>query len=186
VTDDSAAGWVPEFEGQRPPFQPGNTVGRQVEAGNELAAKHGAYSPRRVDPLARDLVDLMLDDPALGYLKAPAYRPELWAWARAEARVQLLEEYLGGRVSDDEAVPDPGDERVRSAELALHRAEARAASGRNRLGLNPLARAKLGKDVAQGQAANADVARIMAQLERLELDGTLPPGWSDALGGEES
>lgn len=167
--------WVPAFEGQRPPLQPGH----------ELTLHHGAYSPRRVDPLAKDLVELMLADPALGYLTAPAYRPELWAWARAEARVQLLEEYLDGRAGD-ESVPDPGDERVRSAELALHRAEARAASGRNRLGLNPLARAKLGKDVAQGQAANADVARIMAQLERMEIDGKLPPGWSDTLGGDES
>lgn len=165
--------WVPEFKGQRPPLQPGH----------EVTLKHGAYSPRRVDPLAKDLVDLMLADPGLGYLTAPAYRPELWAWARAEARVQLLQEYLEDRAGDD-TVPDPSDERVRSAELALHRAEARAASGRNRLGLNPLARAKLGKDVALGHAANADVAKVMAELDRMESDGKLPHGWADALGAD--
>lgn len=175
MSGQTPAGWVPEFDGQRPPLQPGH----------ELTLHHGAYSPRRVDPLAKDLVELMLQDASLGYLTASAYRPELWAWARAEARVQLLQEYLEERAGDD-AIPDPSDERVRSAELALHRAEARAASGRNRLGLNPLARAKLGKDVAQGQAANADVARIMAQLERMEIDGKLPPGWADTLGGDDS
>lgn len=169
--------WVPAFEGQRPPFAPGNDL---------AAVTHGAYSPRKVDPLAKQLVDHMLDDPALGYLKAPGYRPELWAWARAEARVQLLQEYLDEQAGDG-PIADPGSDRVRSAELLLHRAEARAASGRNRLGLNPLARARLGRDVAQGQAANADVARIMAQLEQLEVDGKLPPGWSQALtGGDES
>lgn len=170
---------------QRPPFEPGNDVGRQFETGNEVSVRHGIYSPRKVDPLAADLVALMLDDPALGYLKAPAYRAELWAWARAEARVQLLDEYLAAKAGDG-GIADPDANRVRSASLELHRAEARAASGRNRLGLNPLARAKLGKDVAQGQAANADVARIMAQLDKLDLEGKLPPGWADALGGEES
>lgn len=173
--------WVPAFPGQRPPFPPGNDAGVKLEPGHELSLQHGAYSPRKVDPLARDLVELVLQDPDTAYLKAPSYRAELWAWARAEARVQLLEEYLAQRAGD-EAIADPGDPRVASASLELHRASARAASARTRLGLTPLARARLGKDVAQGEVARLDVAQAMAQLAELERQGRLPA--SLAEGGE--
>lgn len=159
--EGAVAEWVPEFEGQRPPFEPGN----------ELAVTHGAYSPRKVDPLARELVDAMVADPSLSYLKAAAYRPALWAWARAEAQVQLLTEYLEARgQASSDGVGDLRAEDVRSAYLLLHRAEARALSGRKALGLDPLSRAKLGKDVALGEAARVDVARVMAELHRRELE----------------
>lgn len=58
--------------------------------GNEIALKHGAYAPRRVDPLARKLVETVAD---VAYLQDdPSYRTSLWAWGRAEARVQLVSE----------------------------------------------------------------------------------------------
>lgn len=150
-------GREPAFPGQRPPFAPGN----------ELAITHGAWSPRKVDPLAQDLVERVLTDSSLGYLKAPAFRPALFAWGRAEAQVQLLTEYLEERGKG--GVGDLEDERVRTAYLLLHRAEARADRSRARLGLDPLSRARLGKDVAQGKAA--DAAAVMAELHRLEQQG---------------
>ena len=152
------AQWEPSFPGQRPPFRPGH----------ELSVQHGAYSPRKVDPLATELVELLLTDDALGYLKAPAYRPALWAWARAESQVQLLTEYLEQRGKG--GVGDLGDERIRSAHLLLHRAEARAQSGRRQLGLDPLSRARLGKDVAQGRAADAaaELTRMREEFERAQ------------------
>lgn len=152
--------WAPEFPGQRPPFPPGN----------DLATQHGAYSPRKVDPLARELVDLVLADTGLGYLQAPAYRPALWAWARAEAQAQLLTEYLERRGKG--GVGDLGDERVKAAYLLLHRAEARALSGRRQLGLDPLSRARLGKDVAQGRAADAaaELTRMREEFERSQRE----------------
>lgn len=155
--------WVPEFEGQRPPFEPGNQVGVQFEPGNEVSVRHGAYSPRVIDPLAETFVDLLLGDPTVGYAHAPSFRPAVWAWARAEAQVQVLTEHLG------ETVGDLNDEAVRSAYLLLHRAESRAQTGRARLGLDPLSRARLGKDVAQGQAAG-DMAALMAQLEKRDRE----------------
>lgn len=142
--------WTPAFEGQRPPFR----------AGNEAALQHGATSPRRVDPRAQALVEAMLADESLGYLKAPSYRPALLGWARAEARVQLLEEYLGHQVGDLESP------RVLSAYTLLLKLQGRAESGRRQLGLDPLSRARLGKDVAQGR--QADAAAIMAELHRQE------------------
>jgi hypothetical protein len=117
--------------------------------------------------LAQTFVDLLLEDVTVGFAHAPAFRPAVWAWARAEAQVQVLTEYLG------ETVGDLQDDSVRAAYLLLHRAETRAQTGRARLGLDPLSRARLGKDVAQGQAAG-DMAELMAQLaerERAEQEG---------------
>lgn len=162
-TSEAVADWTPAFPGQRAPFEPGNTA----------ALQHGAFSPRFIDPLAADLVRLVLEDPQVGYLTAPAYRPALWAWARAEAQAQLLVEYLAraGQESGD-GVGDLDLDRVRTAYLLLHRAESRADRSRARLGLDPLSRARLGKDVAQAKAA--DAAAIMAELHRLEQTGRIP------------
>ena len=156
---ESSGEWVPAFEGQRRPFEPGH----------ELSVQHGAYSPRKVEPLARELVDLVLADPDCSASHAPRYRLALWAWARAEAQVQLLTEYLAK--AGDEAGDGVGDlerERVRSAYLLLHRAEARATTQRTRLGLDPLSAARLGRDRAAGAA---DTARVMAELHRLQQAG---------------
>jgi len=164
---------VPENERQHPPF----------ERGNEVALRHGAYSPRKADPLAGELVDLVLADPAASHAHAPHHRPALWAWARAEAQVQLLSEYLAteGELSYD-GVGDLDEDRIRSAYLFLHRAEARATTGRARLGLDPLSQARLGRDRA---AAQYDIARVMAELERREQhDG--PGGAAHTVDGEVS
>ena len=145
--------WVPQFEGQRPPFAPGH----------EVSIRHGFYSPRRVDPLAQELVDVVLADPELGYLTSPRWRPALFAWARAEAQVQLLTEYLADLA--DDSIGDLYEAAVRSAHLLLHRAEARATTGRTRLGLDPLSASRLGRDRA---ASAVDIARVMQELSRRE------------------
>jgi hypothetical protein len=154
------ADWVPAFEGQRPPFEPGN----QVSVGNRSNLTHGVYMPRMFDPLAKELVDLVLEDPELGYLTSPRWRPALWAWARAEAQVQLATEYLArdGELSYD-GMGDLDESRIVTAELLLHRAEARATTGRTRLGLDPLSAARLGRDRA---AASVDIARVMQEFKR--------------------
>ncbi len=177
MTDEQPVEWVPAFEGQRPPFMPGN----------ELGTRHGVYSPRKVSPLARELVELFLEDPSLGYLQAPAYRPALWAWARAEAQVSLLTEHLEQRGKG--GVGDLGDERVKAAYLLLHRAEARADRSRARLGLDPLSRSRLGRDVAQGDQANAaaELTRMRTQMERMAKEPAAPvPGRLVDDNGEES
>lgn len=163
--------WVPAFPGQRLPFQPGEDPRRHVPL------VHGAYAPRKVEPLAAEIVQAVLaDDTVPAYVKSPAYRLELLALGRAEAQTQLLTEWLMGRAEEaGTPVPDPGDERVRSAYLLLHRAEARASSARARLGLTPVSAARLGKDVAVGRAAEADVAQRMALLAQLQEQGWRPP-----------
>lgn len=110
---------------QRPPFKPGNTV----------AERHGAYSPRRVDPLAEQFVERALADPDLKYLAAPRFRPALWSWARAEVGVQLLAEHLA-TITDD-SIGDLDEKRVAAAHALLDRYETRADKARARLGLYP-------------------------------------------------
>jgi hypothetical protein len=157
--------WVPAFEGQRPPFTPGH----ELANGHGRPPEHGAYSPRKVEPLARELVDLVLADESCQHVHASMYRPALWAWARAEAQAQLLTEFLiGAAAAAGNGVGDLEQERVRSAYLLLHRAETRAATGRTRLGLDPLSRQRLHRDRA---AAAADTATVMAQLRKLEAQG---------------
>lgn len=146
------------------------------ERGNRIAERHGAYSPRRVDPLAAELVEQVGSE--LEWLR-PCDRPALWAWARTEARVQLVSDWLverGGDIADDGA--------VRPAADLLTRLESRAESLRARLGIDPLSRARLGRDVA---ASRLDLARLWA-AEPLEGDGTddhPPEGEIAATAGSE-
>lgn len=160
-------GWVPQNERQHPPFQPGNLT----------ALQHGVFSRRTVDPLARELVEQVLTDPATAYLTAAHWQPALWAWGRAEAQIQLLTNYLAkaGEESDD-GVGDLDEDRVNRAYLLLHRAEARATTQRTRLGLDPLSAARLGKDRASAQF---DAARAMAELERQERERQEREGGDD-------
>lgn len=153
------ADWVPAFEGQRPPFPPGH----------EVNLRHGAFT-KRVDELAVLLIDQVLSDPTTAYLSAPRWTAELAAWARAESQVQLLERWLGKLRDDAGGVEDLADERVRSAQLFLHRAEARAASRRKELGLTPLSAARLNRDKAIGVSASFDVAKRWAELEQRERE----------------
>lgn len=186
MTDDRAlaseAEWEPAFEGQRPPFELGNVPANAFEPGNMPAnATHKAYSQRYVEPLARDLLEALLADDAMpAHAKALAYRLELLALCRGEAQIQLITEWLAKRAEKTEdGIGNLDDEATVRAYLLLHRAETRAASARSRLGLTPVSAARLGKNVAQGQVAQADVALAMARLHELEKQGWTPPaGWT--------
>lgn len=155
--------WVPSFEGQRPPFQPGNPD--RFEMGNTAAVQHGAYSERILAPLAESIVEHTLRDPSLAYLREPRYRATVNAWGRAEGKCVLFEEQLE-RLPDDLA-----DKRVETAHRELHRAETRAATLRSQLGLTPLSRARLGRDVA---ATQVDMARLLSEAREAQERGEAP------------
>jgi hypothetical protein len=132
--------------------------------GNAAAVKHGAHSPARVDPLAAELVEAAVATCA--YLAEPAYAAELAAWSRAEARIILLTRWL------DEVGPLDDEGNPRPALAALSAAERTAADRRHALGLTPMARAKLGRDVA---GARFDLARAWAE----EVAPGDVNGWSE-------
>lgn len=157
--------WVPAFEGQRPPFQPGH----------ELTLTHGAYSDRKVLPVARLVVEELLADPGAVHLQATIWRGAVDAYGRAQARVLLMTKWLeehetGGVTSEGDVLP---------VVRALKDWESRVERHRRELGLTPLARARLGRDVAQGRAADA-----AAELTRMREEHTRA-GQDDGQGGDE-
>lgn len=146
--------WVPAFEGQRPPFAPGNT----------LAVTHGAYSPARVEPIALRYMAEVLEDPTTQYLQQPRFQSALWSWAQAQAKVQLLSEWVDGMTLAQSA--DSARGQTSPLEL-LRKWMATAQTWAARLGLDPLSAARLGKDVAQGRQADAagELTRLRAAHE---------------------
>lgn len=149
--------WVPSFAGQRPPF----------DRGNVLSLKHGARSDRLVRPAALAiLADLQADDGLPGYLTEPSYRPALLAYASTLARIERIQGWLESTVAEH-GVPELSDDGgVRGATRFLERLEASAARQRSDLGLTPMSRARLGKDVAQGQQAS--LSALWAAQDREE------------------
>jgi hypothetical protein len=134
---------------QRPPFEPGNM----------LAMKSGVYSPRVVDPIAAELVAGIHADPSVPFLRETPYQAAVWAWARAEARVIALTRWLELK-GNESGIEEDG--KVTPTLTALAVWEKIAANHRTRLGLDPLSRAKLGKDLAG--AKQADAVAMLTQM----------------------
>jgi hypothetical protein len=123
----------------------------QFKAGNRAALKHAAWSPRVIDPRARELVDSVA--PGASWWTDVDW-PAVWAWARCEARCELLHEWLAERGGDLD-----DEDNVRPAADLLARLTKQADGLRSKLGLDPLSRARLGRDTA---AASVDIARLWA------------------------
>ena len=131
-----------EFPGQRPPFPPGN----------ELSLKHGAHSERTLAPIAEAWVKTALEQAP--YLRDPSYEPALLAWARFEAKCDLLHDWI-----DNNSLIDGNGHATPAAKL-LPTYEGRAAALRATLGMDPISRAKLQRDAA---ATQVDLAALMAE-----------------------
>jgi hypothetical protein len=154
-------GWTPEFEGQRPPFAEGHEY--RFAEGNQLSVRHGAFSARKIDPVANELADELLDEAhapgsSVSYLTDPTYRPAIRAWAVAESRQELLENHLA-----DVGGPIDAEGKVRPAAELLERVARGAERMRARLGLDPMSRATLARDLA--------MARSSHELDRLKVLG---------------
>jgi hypothetical protein len=146
--------WTPEFEGQRPPFQPGN----------QLAVTHGAYSSKRIDPVAAGFRDEILSSPAMQYLLEPQYAAIFWQYCRTAARIQAIEDALDGMPIEQAAYSGKGQ--TSWLEL-LRKWTSTLTNLASRCGLDPRSFAALGRDVSQ--ARQADVATILTQ-RRLEAE----------------
>lgn len=156
------------------------------EAENTAAVKHGIHSARMVVPLAEQILAERRADPTWPeFLNQPVYAASVNAWARAEAMVVLYTEYIAQQTPEEmstefgEAEEDITGDGVKGGDSARRsrtrktgptleqwrKLEQHASSLRTKLGLDPLARARLGKDVA---SSHADMAQVMAQLAREE------------------
>lgn len=142
-------GWTPEFPGQRPPFAPGN----------EISIKHGAFSSKRVDPIANRFLDEYESDPTSAFAHMPRFRAQVWNWAIAMARVELLDEWVSGMSM--EAAAFSGKGQVSPLEL-LRKWIATAQTLSSRIGADPLSAARLSKDITS--AKRDDAATLLTSL----------------------
>ena len=64
---------------------------------------HGAYSARRVEPLAAALVAEVLsgEDADVRFLRHPMFAVRLWTWARAQAQHELYSNWIADHVPID-------------------------------------------------------------------------------------
>lgn len=158
--------------GRRPPF----------EEGNAAALAHGAYSPRIVDPVAEELLDAVLGQDATAHLGAPQYAPALAAWARAEARIVVLERWLAEHAAQAGVLDAEGE--LLPAVKLLERVERRAESLRSRLGLDPKSEADLTRSRADASRSIADLDGLRQRgrevLEQRRQDGNDDEGDDDA------
>lgn len=171
--------WSASNERQHEPFEPGNRV----------ALTHGAHSARTVQPLAAEIEAAARKDASWPpYLADPSYRPAVEAWAWAEAVVTLLRRYLAGRSFED-ALTDTHTEqstehhaggtttrstsgkRTRAALDYLARWEATASGHRQRLGLDPLSRMKIGKDIASTGLDLVQMLTVAAEKQQEQQGG---------------
>ncbi len=134
--------WVPEFAGQRPPF----------EKGNEAAMRHGAKSPRKIEEVARRVSDELAERFPL----ALDYPETLTALARVESVTRLL---LADIISNGVHGKD-GRKGVVARYLS---AERTGAMLRKSLGMTPESEASVARDRAAAAASTVDV---MAELVR--------------------
>lgn len=123
------------------------------EAGNTVAVRHGAWSGRRVHPLAAELVaGLLADRPDLA-----GYPETVEAWARAEARCLLLATWQ----ADHGLLDDKGEV---AGGRYVGQFERLASDLRHRLGLDPRSEAEL-------LAARAEAARNVVDLDAIRRRG---------------
>lgn len=125
-----------------PPFEPGN----------DAALRHGAKSPRKVDPVADALVEYVTSIDGLEHLREPRFAASVAAWARAEAVVVLLADWCAGLAIEQVTSPQSKRSQTEPLEL-LRRWEATAATQRARLGLDPMSAAKLMRELTETSAA---------------------------------
>ena len=122
--------------------------------GNLARVTHGVYSDRRVNPVARELVSVVLEQ-----------RPDLedhpaatWSWARIESKCLLLEAWL------DEHEFIDGDGKPTGPAQLVTRYEKLAMALRSRLGLDPQSQAQL-------QSLRAEATLTTFDLEALRKRG---------------
>jgi hypothetical protein len=137
------------------------------EPGHEVTLKHGARSPRVIGPIAAELIAEVIADESTSYLAAAAYAPLLRRWAEVMAKTEVYGQWLAEQSPEQQTTSPKGGTRSPLEHwLGLVRV---AAALSDRLGLSPLARAKLGRDFAVGQSVAQESAR--RNLDRLKAEG---------------
>jgi hypothetical protein len=150
LKDDGS--WEPEFEGQRPPYAPGNTS----------AMVHGARSERTIRPLAEQLMQAILEDAEQpDHLRSPMFRFTLSECCRAQAVAEILFDYIDSLGVEDMVRPRLSG--TKSPVDQWKAAAAHAASLRSKLGLDPVSYARIAKDLGLASKASEDAIGRLAE-----------------------
>ncbi|MDT2010331.1 hypothetical protein FXW78_55090 [Rhodococcus opacus] len=126
--------------------------------------KHGARSERIIAPLAAILANELLETNP--HLQSAEFRPAVLEWARVQAQVETLEAWIA-----EHGIISPDDGKIQPAAEYLLKVRKHGANMSSRLGLDPLSRARLGRDVA---ATQVDIAELLTkQREAAEQPHTI-------------
>jgi hypothetical protein len=118
-----------------------------------ISTRHGAGSPRKVDPLAAEIIEALLERrPDLA-----GYPEALHAWARSEARCLLLADWFAAHGLLDEKGKATADTSLLSSSERL------AAQLRGELGLTPKGEAELAKSQSEAAQSVVDLDGLRAR-----------------------
>jgi hypothetical protein len=152
---------------------------------------HGAKSPRRVDPLAQELIDRLFGLPDCpSHLREPRFAWAVEAWARVQAQIELVTAWIADQVAErgglEVALTETADateemtvgkgrtrkvstgRRMESAITLLGRLEARAANLRAELGLSPKSAVAIGLSM---EPKPFNVMNYWMEKDRKEANG---------------
>lgn len=125
--------------------------------GNEVTLRHGAHSPRTIQPLAELFASSLLE--VAPWAASPAFAGAVQSWAWAEAQAQVLRAWI-----TEHDLVDVGEDGATepAAFRMLDRVEGRLAKLREGLGLTPLSLGKLMAAAATVAAATGDTESLRA------------------------
>jgi hypothetical protein len=121
-----------------PPFQ----------RNNQASLRHGAFSKRRFEPLARELIEGVLAE----HPRLRRHPEALASWADSEARAWLIRDYL-----TEHGMFGRGGASTEGALKWLIAFDKRAEAGRKALGLDPRSELELVREAAEAEGAAFDL-----------------------------
>lgn len=146
---------------ERPPFEPGNTIGQ----------RHGAYSPAAIAERAQAVhAELLTFAP---YLDEPRFMPAIERYLHAASREALLDEHIRTLSAEKDAGAVPA--RVWEQCTAAARLAAKLGDD---LGLSPIGHARI-QALSAGAAASGAAASL-AELSAAGKAARLAAGAADA------
>ncbi|KNA92730.1 MULTISPECIES: P27 family phage terminase small subunit [Gordonia] len=141
--------WVPAFPGQRPPF---------FKDGNECALRHGAHSPKLVNPRRDEIVAGLRQ--AMPHLDNEGYGPQLSRYGTTLAQIERLDAWLEehGVIGKGGSIKPAAKFRADLDKLALNLAGA--------LGLTPVSHARVLRDLGEAGRSQVDIAKAQEEYLR--------------------